>query len=105
MGVVFVLCGEFNHLAPAIYNSAMLYTTMSWGDVACPHHRKILGPFEAADGLLMFRISTATVIAVIQLILRTRSRDLPELLEKVDVLQIDLFPLDVAELSRAEGIG
>ena len=34
---------------------------------------------EAADGMLMFGVSTAIVISVIQLIVRTRFHDLPEL--------------------------
>jgi hypothetical protein len=77
--VVFMSCGEFSRFAPAIYNSAMLYTTMGYGDVAMSAAWKMLGPFEAADGMLMFGVSTAIVIAVIQLMVRTRFRDLPDL--------------------------
>lgn len=75
--VVFVLCGEFSQLAPAVYNSAMLYTTLGYGDVTMSSSWKMLGPFEAADGMLMFGVSIAIVISVIQLIVRTRFRDLP----------------------------
>jgi hypothetical protein len=32
--VVFVLCGEFRGLAPALYSSATLYTTLGYGDSA-----------------------------------------------------------------------
>jgi hypothetical protein len=51
---VFVLCGDFNRLAPAIYNSAMLYMTLDWGDAVMFASWKILGPFEA-DALLIFQ--------------------------------------------------
>jgi hypothetical protein len=48
-----------------------------------------------------FSLSTAIVIAVIQLMLQTRFRDLPELQGKVDVPTFfDLFPPDVAAVSR-----
>jgi len=77
--VVFVLCGEFSRFAPAFYNSAMLYTTQGCGDVIMSSSWKLLGPLEAADGLLMFDVSTAIIISVVQLISRTRFRDLPNL--------------------------
>jgi len=76
--LLFVLCGEFSQFAGAFYHSAMNYTTLGYGDVVMSSSWKLLGPFEAADGLLMFSISTALVIAVIQLIVRTRFRDLPD---------------------------
>ena len=77
--VVFMLCGEFSRFAPAFYNSAMLYTTLGYGDVIMSSSWTLLGPFEAADGLLMFGVSTALIISVVQLIIRTRYRDLPDL--------------------------
>jgi hypothetical protein len=40
---------------------------------------KLFGPLEAADGMLMFGVSTAMVISVIQLTFRTKFRDLPDL--------------------------
>ncbi len=76
---VFVLCGEFSRFAPAVYNSASLYTTLGYGDAVLSSSWKMLGPFETADGMLMFGLSTAIAISVIQLILRTRFHDLPNL--------------------------
>ena len=38
---------------------------------------RLLGPLEAADGMLMFGVSTAIIVSVIQLMVRTRFRDLP----------------------------
>jgi hypothetical protein len=77
--VVFVLCGEFRRLAPAFYSSANLYTTLGYGDAVMSSSWKMLGPFETADGMLMFGLSTAIAIAVIFLILRTRFHDIPNL--------------------------
>jgi len=77
--VVFVLCGQFGQLSAAFYTSAMLYTSLGTGDVAMSSSWKMLGPFETADGMLMFGVSTAIAISVIQLIVRTRFHDLPNL--------------------------
>jgi hypothetical protein len=75
--VVFVLCGEFSRLAPAFYSSATLYTTLGYGDAVMSSSWKMLGPFETADGMLMFGLSTAIAIAVVFLIVRTRFYDIP----------------------------
>jgi hypothetical protein len=48
---VFVLCGEFSGLAPAIYSSAVLSRVWAMATLRRPHHRKTLGPFEGADGM------------------------------------------------------
>lgn len=77
--VVFLLCGEFSRFAPALYSSATLYTTPGYGDTVMSSSWKMLGPFETADAMLMFGLSTAIAISVIQLIFRTRFHDLPNL--------------------------
>src|ERR1700687_2266458 len=76
---VFVFCGEFAQFAGAFYHSAMNYNTLGYGDVVMTPSWKLFGPLEAADGMLMFGVSTAIVISVIQLIVRTKFRDLPDL--------------------------
>jgi hypothetical protein len=73
----FVLCGEFANFGGAFYHSAMNYTTLGYGDVVMTPAWKLLGPLEAADGMLMFGLSTAIIVAVIQLMIRKRFRDLP----------------------------
>jgi hypothetical protein len=77
--LVFVFCGEFARFSGAFYHSAMNYTTLGYGDVVMTPSWKLFGPLEAADGMLMFGVSTAIVISVIQLIVRTKFRDLPDL--------------------------
>jgi hypothetical protein len=75
--VVFVLCGQFGSLSAAFYNSAMFYTALGCGEEVMSSSWKLLAPFETADGMLAFGVSIAIVISVIQLMIRTRFRDLP----------------------------
>jgi hypothetical protein len=75
--LVFVFCGEFARFAGAFYHSATNYTTLGYGDVVMTASWKLLGPLEAADGMLLFGVSTAIIVSVIQLMVRTRFRDLP----------------------------
>lgn len=74
-GAVFALCGEFTHFDAAIYHSAMNYTTLGYGDVIMSSSWKLLGPLEAADGMLMFGVSTAMVFAIVQRLIQTRFPD------------------------------
>jgi hypothetical protein len=70
--VLFEACGEFTGFAPAFYHSAVNYTSLGYGDVVMSASWKLLGPLEAADGLLMFGFSTAMIFAVMQRLFRTR---------------------------------
>lgn len=76
---VFVFCGEFAQFAGAFYHSAMNYTTLGYGDVVMTPSWKLFGPLEAVDGMLMFGVSTAIIFSVIQLSVRTRFHDIPNL--------------------------
>lgn len=73
---LFVLCGEFQDLSTAYYHSAVNYTTLGYGDLVMTPAWKLLGPLEAADGALMFGVSTAMIFAVIQQLLLARFADL-----------------------------
>ncbi|HUO05700.1 MAG TPA: ion channel [Candidatus Binataceae bacterium] len=70
------LCGEFPYFATAFYHSAMNYTSLGYGDLIMSPSWKLLGPLEAADGLLMFGISTAMIFTVIQRLVQSRFPDL-----------------------------
>jgi hypothetical protein len=74
--VLFVICGEFKEFAGAYYHSAVNYSTLGYGDVIMSQSWKLLGPLEAADGALMFGVSTAMVFAVIQRVILARFVDL-----------------------------
>src|SRR5262245_58141840 len=69
---LYVACGEFTGLASAFYHSAMNYTSLGYGDVVMTASWRLFGPLEAADGLLMFGVSTAMIFAVIQRLFQAR---------------------------------
>ena len=74
--VLFVVCGEFRDFGTAYYHSAVNYTTLGYGDLIMTPAWRVLGPLEAATGMLMFGVTTALVFAVIQRLLQTRFVDL-----------------------------
>jgi len=74
--VLLVICGEFQDFGNAVYHSAVNYTTLGYGDLLLTPSWRLLGPLEAANGALMFGVSTAMVFAVIQRLLLDRFEDL-----------------------------
>jgi Ion channel len=74
--VLFVICGEFPEFGTAYYHSAVNYTTLGYGDVIMTPSWRLLGPLEAANGTLMFGVSTAMIFAVIQRLILARFVDL-----------------------------
>jgi hypothetical protein len=66
------LCGEFTRFAGAFYESAMNCTSLGYGDIVMPASWNLLGPLEAANGMLMFGVSTALIFAVIQRSVQSR---------------------------------
>jgi hypothetical protein len=73
---LFLICGEFTEFGAAFDHSAVNYTTLGYGNVVMTPSWRLLGPLEAADGMLMFGVTTAMIFAVIQRLLRTRFPDL-----------------------------
>jgi hypothetical protein len=73
--LVFALCGEFRDFAAGFYASVENYTTIGYSDVVMTARWRLLGPLEAADGMLMFGVTTAMLFAVIQRLLQRRLRD------------------------------
>jgi hypothetical protein len=74
--LLFMICGEFQEFGAAFYHSAVNYSTLGYGDIIMSPSWKLLGPLEAADGALMFGVSTAMIFAVIQRLIQTRFVDL-----------------------------
>jgi hypothetical protein len=71
-----MICGEFHEFGVAYYHSAVIYTTLGYGDVIMTPAWKLLGPLEAADGCLMFGVTTAMIFTVILRLIQTRFTDL-----------------------------
>ena len=65
------LCGAVADIGAAIYSSAGSYTT-SGSEIVLPARWKLLGPFEAVSGMLMFGVSTALIFAVLQRLIQAR---------------------------------
>jgi voltage-gated potassium channel len=66
----FVLVGALPDLETAAYFSLTSYTTVGYGDVVLPEAWRLLGPLEAAVGVLMLGWSTGILVAVIGTIYR-----------------------------------
>jgi Ion channel len=73
--MVFDFCGEFTQFSTAFYHPSMNYTTLGYGDVVMSASWKLFGPLEAANGMLMFGVSTAMIFAVIQGLIQIKFRD------------------------------
>lgn len=56
---VFMLVGEFDKFTTALYYSGVNFTTLGYGDIVMSSKWRLLGPMEAANGILMFGVSTA----------------------------------------------
>src|SRR4051794_3588946 len=61
----FVVAGVLPDLETAIYFSLTSYTTVGYGDVVLPVSSRLLGPMEAAVGILMFGWSTGIMVTAI----------------------------------------
>jgi voltage-gated potassium channel len=63
--VFFRLVGALPDFESAAYFSLTSYTTVGYGDVIVPKPWRMLGPIEAAVGVLMLGWSTGILVAVI----------------------------------------
>jgi hypothetical protein len=63
--LVWLLCGHTATFETAFYLSAQNYTALGYGDIPLFAQWRLLGPFEAINGLLLFGLSTAVMFAVL----------------------------------------
>lgn len=76
----FVLCGEFSNFTAAFYYSGNTYTTLGDSTTVLSARWRVLAPIEAADGMLMFGVTTAIIFAVIHRLIEAKfglERDSP----------------------------
>ncbi len=64
--VIYYLLGEFNEFERALYFSVVTSTTLGFGDITLSERWQLLSSFEAMGGLLLFGVSTAFLIALMQ---------------------------------------
>lgn len=56
--------GEFDTFLPAFYHSAVNFSSLGYGDIVMSERWRLLGALEAGNGVLMFGLSTGTVLSV-----------------------------------------
>jgi Ion channel len=76
--VLLIICREFPDFGTAFYHSAVNYTSLGYGDVIMTPSWRLLGPLEAANGVLLFGLTTAMIIALIQRLVEARFADLKD---------------------------
>jgi hypothetical protein len=64
--IVFVAVGEVEGFRTAAYFSMVNFTSLGYGDITLSADRAILGPMEAANGILMLGLSTSALFAVLR---------------------------------------
>lgn len=64
--------GVFANIETSLYFSLKSYTTVGYGDVLPPASWRLLGPIEAAVGVLMLGWSTSIIVATVQRIYNKR---------------------------------
>ena len=69
---LFILLGEFSELYEAVYHSAVNFTSLGYGDVVMSARWKLMGPLEAANGVLMFAMTGAALMAILQQLIKVR---------------------------------
>ncbi|WP_237884995.1 potassium channel family protein [Pseudomonas sp. PGPR40] len=62
---LFILLDEFDEFAIALYHSAVNFATLGYGDIVMSIRWRLLGPLEAANGILMFGVSTSVMTAAV----------------------------------------
>ncbi|HTQ37939.1 MAG TPA: potassium channel family protein [Pirellulales bacterium] len=68
----FVIVGMLPDFETALYFSLKSYTTVGYGDVLPPQAWRLVGPLEAAVGVLMLGLSTGFIVAAVQKIFTDR---------------------------------
>ncbi|SPR97320.1 ion channel [Cupriavidus taiwanensis] len=63
--ILFMLLGEFADFATALYHSGVNFATLGYGDIVMSPRWRLLGPLEAANGILMFGVSSSVMTAAV----------------------------------------
>jgi len=72
-GILFMGLGEFDEVYEAVYHSAVNFSSLGYGDVVMSRRWKLLGPLEAANGVLMFGLTGAALMAMLQQMIRSET--------------------------------
>ena len=64
--LLYQLLGAFADFETAMYFSGVTFTSLGYGDVVLNGRMRLLGPLQAANGLMMFGVTTALFISAAQ---------------------------------------
>ena len=71
--LLFMLYGQFGDFQTAFYFSAVNYTTLGYGDIILSDPVRILGPLEAANGLLMGGLAASVFFSTLSYMFKNRN--------------------------------
>ena len=63
---VYLMVGAIEKVEAALYFSMVTFTTLGYGDVVIDERWRLMAAFEAANGIIIFGLTTAAVVAVMQ---------------------------------------
>ncbi len=69
-GILFLLLGELDELYEAIYHSAVNFASLGYGDFVMSKSRKLLGPLEAVNGVIMLGMTSAALVVILQQVIK-----------------------------------
>ena len=61
---VFVLLDEFEDFTTSFYHSIVNFSSLGYGDIVMSEEWRLLGALEACNGILMFGLTTGTLLTV-----------------------------------------
>ena len=67
---LFYSFGEFQEFATAFYHSVVNFSTLGYGDIVMSEKRRLLGALEAANGVLMFALTTGFLYTILSGVLQ-----------------------------------
>jgi voltage-gated potassium channel Kch len=69
---LFTWLGEFADFATAFYHSTVNFTSLGYGDIVMSEEWRLLGALEAGNGVLMFGLSTSTILSIMNALFARR---------------------------------
>jgi Ion channel len=69
-GILFLLLGELDDLYEAVYHSAVNFSSLGYGDFVMSATRKLLGPLEAVNGVIMLGMTSAVLMVILQQVIK-----------------------------------
>lgn len=63
---VYLLMGAIDKMETALYFSTVTFITLGYGDVVIDERWRLVAEFEAVNGIIIFGLTTAAVVAAVQ---------------------------------------